>query len=178
MKNTLLILVILLASPSTFAETHKAHVHGLAKVALAVETENTANIDLDVAGDSIMGFEHPAKSEKDKKTMADSFQKLKSDAASVIRFDPALKCVVTVKEVGLEKAEPKEVNSKEAAHGEHSDVNASYSVKCEKSLSGSKVQVGLIALFPKVKSATLEILTTKGQTQETVKSEHYSVTIP
>ena len=172
----LLTLITILLSTPTIAETHKAHVHGLAKVALAIETPTTANIDLDVAGDSIMGFEHPATTAKDKKTMEDSFNKLKTGAASVIKFDPVLKCVITAKEVGLEKEEAPKGTPTE--HGQHADVNASYTVKCEKPLSGSKIQVGLIALFPKVKSANLEILTATGQIQQNVKGEHDSVTIP
>jgi len=169
MKHIAILVTLIPLYSAAFAATQKAHVHGLARIALAIETPTTANIDLDVAGDSIMGFEHEARSEKDKKTMEESFNKLKTNASSILKFNPTLQCTVTVKEVGLEKAE---------AGSKHADVNASYTVSCAKPLNGSKVQVGLIGLFPKIKSATFEVLTSTGQIQQNVKGENEFITIP
>lgn len=179
MKRILILSIFLCATAQVQAETknHRPHVHGLATLVLAIESETTANIDLDVAGDSIFGFEHEAKTDADKKAFKDGMDKLKNQAANVIRFDTSLKCIVQVKNVGLEKAEVHEEKSSEH-HGQHMDVNAAYTVTCQKPLSGSSVKVGLIGMFPKIKSASLQILTSTNQAQQKVKSENDSIALP
>jgi len=156
---------------TTYAiENHKAHVHGVAKLTLAMENSTHAEIDLDVPGDSIFGFEHKATSSADKKSQAAGFSKLREQAQSVIQFDPSLGCAVSVKKVEIEK--------EESGSGEHSDVNASYSVECKKPLSGTKLTMGLIRLFPKIKNVSLQILSSIGQTQKTVHDSSEIITLP
>ena len=69
------ILFLLLISPVTFAAAkehrhHEAHVHGSATLNIAFE-KLQGKIEFKAAADSILGFEHEAKSEKDKKTVSD-----------------------------------------------------------------------------------------------------------
>jgi hypothetical protein len=158
---------------SALAETHnhKAHVHGAAKLTLALETETSGTIDLDCAADSIVGFEYEAKTKKDQNT--------RDHASSVLIFNPELACTVTATKVEMEKEESKaEAPVAESMHGQHSDVNASFKFSCKKKLSGSTLQVGLIALFPKLKSVSLQILSDTTQTESIVKNEHDPVTVP
>jgi hypothetical protein len=166
---------------SALAETHnhKAHVHGAAKLTLALETETSGTIDLDCAADSIVGFEYEAKTKKDQNTRDQAFQKLRDHASSVLIFNPELACTVTATKVEMEKEESKaEAPVAESMHGQHSDVNASFKFSCKKKLSGSTLQVGLIALFPKLKSVSLQILSDTTQTESIVKNEHDPVTVP
>ena len=188
-KNTIFfqftLIAFMITGSFTHAHEHGAHVHGIGKIALAIETSTQANIDLDVAGDSIMGFEHAATSPKDKKAKDDSFKKLAENGGTLLQFDPKLNCVVTNLKVEIEKeaVDLKETKAEKAAeakekHGEHSDVNASYTVKCASPLLGSKVQVGIFKLFPKIKSVKLEILSPTAQNQQEIKDAHTSITIP
>lgn len=181
MKTRLLLSIFLIIPLQAHSETHnhKAHVHGAAKLTLAIEDDGKhASIALDCAGDSIMGFEHVAKSPQDKKSQDDAFRKLREQAAIVIRFDSSLKCVIRSTQVEIEKEEKSDQAVGAAPHGEHSDVNANYSVQCDSPISGSKVQVGLIGLFPKIKKVSLQILTTAKQTANEVTDERSSIEIP
>lgn len=156
----------------SFAETKKAHEHGMAKLILAIETDTTGTIDLDVPADSIYGFEHKAKSKADKAAQEKGFKKLKD--SSVIQFPAG--CTVTNQKVELEAADH------EAHHdeheGEHADVSASYSVKCASDLSGKKVSVSLFSAFPKIKAISFQILSPKGQTENKVKKGNELILIP
>jgi hypothetical protein len=181
MKRLSLIVLFLGFTISNFANgethNHKAHVHGAAKLMLALETETSGTIDLDCAADSIVGFEYEAKTKKDKSTRDQAFQKLRDHANSVVNFNQSLSCTVSATKVEMEKEEGNEAAA-ETTHGQHSDVNASFSFSCKKPLNGSTLQVGLIALFPKLKSVSLQILSNTSQTESIVKNEHDSVNIP
>ena len=168
-----ILVVILMMNASfnlTYAETqnHKAHVHGAAILILAMETEITGSIDLDSAADSIMGFEHEAKSKADQAAKIAAFKMLRDQAASIIKFDKSLGCTVTATKVEMEKE----------AHGQHADINASFSVSCKKPVSGSQVEIGLIGMFPKLKKVSLQILSSSTQTQSDVNHEHTLILVP
>ena len=173
----------LITAAQAETQNHKAHVHGTAKLILALETETTGTIDLDCAADSIIGFEYEAKTKKDQDTRDQAFQKLRDHAVSVVNFDPSLGCEIVATKAEMEKEEGKEsvadkTAASEKAHGQHSDVNASFNVKCKRPLSGSKVEIGLIALFPKLKTVSFQVLSSSSQTESTVKNEHTPVSIP
>ena len=158
---------------------HKAHVHGNAKLILALESDTQGNVDLDVPAESIFGFEHKARTQKDKVSEKAGLEKLRKAVPEVIRFSPDLGCTFKVSKLELE-AEEKDSDHDEKAeelHGEHEDVNLSYQVQCKKSLKGSSVQVGLIDAFSRIKGVSFQILKESGQKEQVVNNGKQSYRI-
>ena len=159
-------------------QNHKAHVHGIGKIDIAIESPIKANVLLDFPGDSIFGFEHQAVSAKDKKTKEDAFQKLFTQTSSIVRFDPALGCRFKVNKVEIEEESPEEHQEAGGAqHGEHTDVNASYEVTCANPMIGSQIKIPIMTIFPKIKKVAVQILKESGQTQSEVSSADESITL-
>jgi Protein of unknown function (DUF2796) len=164
---SLVFLIAFLFSAQASAHTLKAHVHGNAKITIALESPTKANIALDAPGDSIFGFEHPARSAIEKKTFDAALNTLRTQGGTLIQFDPSLSCTFTVKDVGLEKEEHDSAAPAEKESGQHQDVNASYEVNCQKPITGSIGKVGIMALFPRVKKVTVEVLSEGNQFEKT-----------
>ena len=156
---------------------HHAHVHGAAKVTLALETYLAGTIDLDVPAESIYGFEHKASTRADKEAQERGFKPLRNNPYSILRLPSD--CEVKMIKVEAEKAEAEEKPEpgEEEHHGEHSDINASYSLKCTNSLAGAKIWVGMFDIFSRVKSVSLRVLTPNGQTEQKITSSHDSLII-
>lgn len=143
-------------------QNHKAHVHGMGKLTIALETEKDGSVALDIPAESFLGFEHPAKTASEKKTMKDAFDKFKNNLNSVVQFDPGLGCAFSDAKIEFERPEPG------AAETGHADLNASYSVHCAKELQGSSFHVPLMNLFPRIKQISVQIITQTGQTENKV----------
>lgn len=174
-----LLLPLLLSTPALAGTTnHHAHVHGAAKVTLALETYLTGTIDLDVPAESIYGFEHKASTKADKEAQEKGFKPLKNNPYSIVRLPSD--CEVKMIKVETEKAEAEEKPEpgEEEHHGEHADINASYSLKCTNSLAGAKIWVGMFDVFSRVKSVSLQVLTPHGQSEQKITSSHDSLIIP
>ncbi len=177
---TIMAILFLMMSSDGVAEAHnhKAHVHGAAKLTLAIEDDGkTGSVDLDVSGDSIMGFEHEAKTVEEEKAKVTGFEKLRAGGNQVMKFNSSLDCKVTATKVEIEKENPGETHDARK-HGTHSDINAAYEVKCENPLNGTSVQSGLFVLFPKIKSVSIQILTQAKQSSTEVKDAGSPVAIP
>lgn len=124
---------------------HGAHVHGNAQLSIAFEG-GQGEIHFDGAGEGVIGFEHAAKNEKDKKSQAEALKTLESQIAKFLVFDTNLKC-----EFASAKA-------KVVPEGNHSDVEADFKVKCAKSPVGSRLKVDFTKSFPRLKKLDVQIL--------------------
>ena len=134
-------------------EQHAAHVHGTAKLNIAVEGK-TATVELESPAMDVYGFEHAAKGAKQIKTRDDAVAKLKSEAGQLLMFDPKLACVV---EAG--KVDP----FVHEGHGEHGELRAQFTVKCAGELAGSTLKIGFWKVFPKMQSIEVQVVGDKSQ---------------
>jgi len=131
---------------------HGAHVHGSASLAIAFEGSH-GKIELHSPGDSIIGFEHEAKTAQDKKTQETALKTLESKMAEMVAFDPALKCAWSKEKV--------EVKLEKSGHG---DVNGAWAISCEKSPVGGKITFNVQKYFPKLKDVDVQIIADSFQT--------------
>ena len=69
----------------------EAHVHGVAEINIAVEGSK-ADVEFRAPAESIMGFEHEAKSESDKKKRDAALRTLQTKMNQMVLFDPKLSC--------------------------------------------------------------------------------------
>lgn len=119
-------------------QSHEAHVHGSATLAVAFDG-NAGKIEYKGAADSVLGFEHKPSSDQDKKKIADATAIFETQIAQMIQFDSSLGCKFTNDRIGLffkEQSKDKNKNT-----GEHSDWIANYSVVCAKSPVNTNLQI-------------------------------------
>ena len=177
-RTLILPVLFLLALPGiAHAEKNlKAHVHGNAQLTVAMENDKSLQVDLDVPADSIIGFEHQARSEKDQKAQTAGLNHLEKGLLKLIEFPASFGCKVSGVKVGMEtEAHEEKPTPGKAPHGEHSDVNASYTLTCDQAVSGTSAKVGLIGLFPKIKAVSVKVLGSNSQTEKKISKNGESL---
>ena len=150
-----LLVVISAGARAEEHEHHGAHVHGEAKLVIALESATQGTIDLDCPADSIVGFEHAAKSAKDKKTADAALKKLNLLGNALLELPAALGCTVKGKKAGFEAGSEKG----------HADINASWDLQCKTPLTGAKGKLHLIRAFTKIHKIGVQIIGPAGQSE-------------
>lgn len=153
---------------------HGAHVHGAAALNIAFD-ELAGRIEFKGAADGVVGFEHKAKSDQDKKRLQDAIAKFESEIAQMVVFEKSLGCQITKDNVALESQSQEKPAAKKAhKHAEHADFVASFSVICEKSVVGSKVEVDFTN-FKRIKDLDITVLV--GDIQKSAEAKAKPVVI-
>lgn len=137
---------------------HGAHVHGAAELSIAFEGPQ-GKIEFKSASDSIVGFEHAAKSTADKKAIDEAFKKFEEKISEMIAFDKALQCQFSKDKL--------EVVSE---GGNHSNTVAAFSIRCTKSPVGTKLVFNIQKHFPKLKDIDAQIIADNVQKSLEIKS--------
>lgn len=153
---------VLLFSAMVFAGNQAAHVHGAGHVRLAFDGAK-GKIQLETPGQALFGFEHEAKSKKDKSKKEAALQKLESKISEMIVFDSALNCEI--------KKEIFEVNQKNG----HADVSAEFSVQCQQPVVGSSISFHFPKVFTSLKSVQVDALADDVQKSLVVKKNGDSI---
>lgn len=147
MKNLFVILAFVSlanAKPKQHRE-HHAHVHGAATLAIAFDGLN-GKAELKGAAEALLGFEHEAKTENDKKILAQTILQMENNITQMIQLDPSLKCVFSKDKIEMTKE-----------HGGHADFVANYNIRCEKSPLSTKIKIDFSALA-RIKDLDVTIL--------------------
>ncbi len=156
--------LFLFATLNAFAapHQHKAHSHGAAKMAIAFESTK-GQLTFEAAGESIYGFEHIAKSAAQKKKQAEALTKLETSLAQMVVFDKTLNCVFTKEKLEVSQ------------DGNHSEVQATFAIQCEKEPAGSTLKFNIQAVFPKLKDVDVQVLL--GDVQKAVEATKNGVQV-
>lgn len=181
MKNSL-VLGLILVSTAVYAgkkkehRHHEAHVHGGATLSIAFD-QLKGKVEFKAASEGVLGFEHEAKSEKDKKKLTDTVAKFESSIGSMIKFDESAGCAFTKEKIEM-VPEKEDHDEKEKGHeehkGEHSDFIANFSVDCKKEIKGTKVTFDFTS-FKGLKDLDVTLLV--GDLQKSVEVKRKPVTI-
>jgi hypothetical protein len=175
-------LTILLAAMASAAEKrrHDPHVHGVAEVNIAVEGSK-ADVEFRVPADSVMGFEHEAKTESDRKKRDAALRTVQTKMPQMVVFDSRLGCKISQVKTAVvqENAEPGNAqHSKNAQQqsdqnktGEHREVQAEFSVACQKPLAGSRVTFGVSKVFPEIHEIKVQVLGDAKQSGATIEKD-------
>ncbi len=146
------------ASPALAADNaHDPHVHGLALMNVAIDG-GVVEIEMDVPGADIVGFEHAPSSQMDKAAIAAATEKLRAGRA-LFRFPDAAKCRMEHAEV--EDPETPDPAEKGPAHME---FEAQYKFACANPAAVTWIEVGLFKAFPSLKEIEVQLLSPRGQT--------------
>lgn len=157
--------VLALVSVSAFAaekpihshskhKSHKAHDHGVARLDIAAD-DVVITLQLNSPAMNIMGFEHVAKSESDKKKMTSALETFQTKANEIFIFNSKLECK-------SEKVTA-DVDSKE---GEHRDVDATFVFRCKSPPLGTLVKVNFGKFFPSMKKIHVQYVSNLVQTSK------------
>lgn len=134
---------------------HGAHVHGAGNLNIAFDGTQ-GKVDFESAAMGIVGFEHAAKTEKQKKAVADAISRFESQIQTIVQMDPSLACQFSKEKI--------EVRAEKGSS--HSDFVASFKVNCGKAPLGSAVTVDF-SKYPKLKN--IEVVALAGEVQKTLK---------
>ncbi len=124
--------------------SHKAHVHGAAELSVAFEGLK-GQLIFEAPSEAIVGFEHKAKSKSDQKRVEAALALFEEKIPSMVILPSEAGCVW--KKTKLEKSD-------EA--GGHSDVEAEFSIDCQKSLKGLNVSFDFSKNFPRLKTVDVQ----------------------
>lgn len=144
------------ASGQTKRSNAPAHVHGQASLAMAFDGTK-GDIELHMPAETMLGFEHKAKSPADLKTLNDAFKKLETDIAKYLVFDAKLGCTIRKEKMIT------------AYEGPHGNVEAAFKVQCTQSPVGTDVVFKFHDLYPRLKRLTVQALADQIQTSAVIE---------
>jgi len=161
----------LLLSVATLATAHEAHVHGVGKLDVALDGK-TLSLHLDSPLVNLIGFEHAAKSTKDKQAAQDMARTLRN-AATVFVTTPSAECKVSGVQLVSAAIEPVLLGeaavsktSKPAGHEDHdghADMDADFSFQCAYPERLQRIDVKLFEAFKGFNSIDVQLVTPKRQ---------------
>jgi hypothetical protein len=152
------------------AQSHRelgAHEHGRGTLNIAVEG-NKVSMELEVPGMDILGFEHAAKSRKDKTTLEKAQQKL-SAPLSLFKLPVSAGCQVTEAKVEVETGEHDHANEEKQGdkssekEQHHSEFHNQYSLECTSPANITGIEFGYFNAFPGAEKLEVNVITPKGQ---------------
>jgi hypothetical protein len=157
---------------------HEAHVHGVAEINIAVEGTK-ATVEFRAPAESVMGFEHEAKSESDKKKRDAALEQLRAKGSQMVVFDPKLGCkssdmktaIVEAKGDSAKAQAGKDAHEDQKKSGEHREVHGTFSVACDKPLAGSRVKFGVSKVFRDIQEIKVQLVGDSGQFGATIKKD-------
>jgi hypothetical protein len=145
---------------------HGAHVHGTAKLNIAVE-ERTATVEFESPAESIIGFEHKAKTAADQQKQTQALDLFKTKIDSMVIFEPALGCRLSPTNLDVIQQDQ-----------EHSEVHGVFAVSCDRPLAGSKIRFGFTKAFPALQSVNVQVVAATQQIGATIQQDRGQVEVP
>jgi hypothetical protein len=157
---------------------HEAHVHGVAEINIVVEGTK-AIVEFRAPAESVMGFEHEAKTESDQKKRDAALEQLRTKKDQIVVFDPKFGCKSSDIKTAIveEKGNHTKAQSGKDAHkdqkksGEHRELHGTFSVACDKPLPGSRVRFGVSKVFPDIQEIKVQVLGDSAQAAATIKRD-------
>jgi Protein of unknown function (DUF2796) len=157
---------------------HDAHVHGVAEINIAVEGTK-ATVEFRAPAENVMGFEHEAKSETDRKKRDAALEQLRAKKDQMVLFDAKLGCkssdvktaIVEQKGDHAKAQSGKDAPKDQKKSGEHREVHGTFSVECDKALAGSRVRFGVSKIFRDIQEIKVQVLGDSGQSAATIKRD-------
>lgn len=164
---TALVIGVFLTSVS-FAKPKRqghAHVHGEAKVDIGADG-NKASVSFNIDTHSLTGFEHSAKTAKEKAAVEKVYKTFRSDISKMFAFDPKLNCKFEERKlvIGAEGKHEDHDDDDDDDHGKegHQSLVGDYNVNCEKKIAPSKVRVDLKSSFSAIQKIKVQVLSETG----------------
>lgn len=134
-----------------------AHVHGVARLQVAVEGD-TLTLTLESPLDNLLGFEHRPRTEKQKAAVRDMAARLRK-AEPLFVPTPAAEC--RAESVTLES--PVLAPEKKDGGDGHADLDGEFVFRCAKPEALRGIEVRLFDAFDHLRRVDVQVVTGKGQ---------------
>ena len=144
-------------------EQHAAHVHGEARLLVAVE-EKTVEMEFTSPAMNLLGFEHRPESEQQQKQLQDVIEKLKQ-ADLLFSLPAAANCRLSAVEV-------ESPYGQQSGHdAEHTDFSAFYHYTCPGTHRVKMLTVKLFEQFPLTETVEVQTVSSRGQNQVDLQAQ-------
>ena len=161
--STVIAFTALLVNASVAGAAGKAHVHGAAKLDIAVEATRIT-VQLESPLDNLLGFERPPRTDAERKQADAMVARLKA-AGSMFRIDPAAQC--TLGKVGLASSALK-LGQPDPSEEGHADIDGSFEFNCADAAKAGFIDVDLFE-FKHLKRLEVQVAAPKGQFKRDLK---------
>lgn len=168
---------VLFGSAGTWAQSasgaahQHAHVHGVAKLGIAVQGE-TVSISLESPLDSLIGFEHRPNTRAEQTATA-ALQRRMRAPLDLFVFNTEAACTFVKADAQSAIFEPAPAGESDA----HADLDASFEYRCAQPGRLTTVDVGLFKAYGKLKKVEAEVATDHGQFRRTLTSAAHVVAL-
>jgi hypothetical protein len=126
---------------------HGAHVHGAGTLNIAFDQLN-GKVEFKSSADSIIGFEHEAKTAKQKDQLRLNTEKFETKLPNMISFSNDLNCVWKKEKIEIQR---------DSEEKNHSDFIATFNVTCAKTPINSTLKINFFD-FKKIKDLDITVL--------------------
>jgi hypothetical protein len=169
--NCLPLALLLAAPPAALAQGH-AHVHGLAKLDIAVEAK-MITVSFETPLDNLVGFERAPRTDSERKRADEAVNRLR-DGDAMFRFDPAAGCRLAG--VELSSAALKLGRTEAAPKDGHAELEGEWQFDCADATRAGFVEVGLFA-FNQLKRVQVQLALPKAQLKRELKRPHTRIVL-
>jgi hypothetical protein len=150
-------LAALLVGGSAAGAAGHAHVHGVARLDVAVEARDLT-LQLESPLDNLLGFERPPRTDAERKQADVMVARLRA-AETMFRIDPAAQC--TLANVALASSALK-LGQPDPSEEGHADIDGSFEFHCADATKAAYVDVELFA-FTRMQRIDVQVATPRGQ---------------
>jgi hypothetical protein len=172
-RHTLaLLLTLMLDAPLVALAQGHAHVHGIAKMDIAVEAKKIS-VSFESPLDNLVGFERVPRTDGERQRATEAAARLRAGDA-LFRFDAAAGCKLS--HVELTSAALKLGKSEGAAKDDHADLAAEWQFDCVDASRAAYVDVGLFAFNP-LKRVQVQLALPKAQFKRELKRPHTRIVL-
>ncbi len=141
----------------------RGHTHGEATLDLGLEGR-TGVIEFRAPAEDLYGFERAPRTAAERAKQDSVFSVLRTQALTLVRFDPSLGCTMRPTAVGV-------IEEK----GGHGDVRARYDLACKAATAGKPIAFGFSKAFAGVRSVKIQMLSDTAQVGLTVVNDQGTV---
>jgi hypothetical protein len=124
-------------------------------------------VEFEAPAESIIGFEHQAKTAADQQKQATALNLLQVKIDSLLVFESSLGCRFSP--ISLDVVQQGD---------EHAEVPGVFVVTCDGPLSGSKVRLAFSKTFPAIRTVNVQVIATAQQVGATIKQDRGEVEVP
>jgi hypothetical protein len=148
------------------------HEHGSGQLNVAIE-DNTLSIELSLPAINVVGFEHPAVDESERKQIMQA-DRLLRDGAGLFMPNPAAQCTLIAAQVESVLLDHAENTAASAAHDteEHADFDVAYEFSCAEPSQLQTLNISLFKDFTGLRHLRAQLITPDGQTGTELNDEN------
>jgi len=178
---TLSLLPMTLIPLNSFA--HKEHSHGTAKIVIGIQG-NQAKFNFEIPAASMYGFEHAAKSDKEKHAVEAAKQTFEKNLNNIVILEDRLKCNFQTIKIAPFVLDEEDENETEKKHttkekkklkGTHGDFKAEILANCKEPIRKAKINFALKKYFPNIENISIEGLSNEKQFSLKIKNDEGSL---